>query len=122
MHDWTWILVFAALLAAIMLIKRRGQIEAGEARSLLRNGALVIDVRTPGEFSSGHLQQAINIPLDQIESAVPRRAPQKDQVLLLHCQSGIRSATAQRRLRAMGYERAYNLGSYSRAAQIVEGS
>lgn len=120
MHDWIWILFFAVLLIAAMLMKRSGQIDSGEARQLLGNGALLIDVRTPAEFSSGHLPQAINVPLGEIASAIPRRAPQKDQVLLLHCQSGMRSGSAQRQLRAVGYTHAYNLGSYGRAAHIAE--
>jgi len=119
MHGWIWLFLFAALLFISMLLRRRGQIATGEAREFLLHGALLIDVRTPAEFSAGHLPQAINIPLDQLESEVPRRAPQKDKVLLLHCQSGARSATAQRQLRALGYMRAYNLGSYARAAQIA---
>ena len=120
MHDWTWIIFLGVLLLAFLLMKRRGQIDAVQAREFLRDGAMLIDVRTPGEFSSAHLPHAINIPLDQVGAAVPRRVPQKDQVILLHCQSGMRSAAAQRQLRSLGYSRAFNLGSYSRAAHIVK--
>jgi phage shock protein E len=79
----------------------------------------VIDVRTPSEFSSGHLPSAINIPLYQIETTLPRRVKDKSLVLLLHCQSGIRSGLAKRKLKALGYSNAFNLGSYGRAAEIV---
>jgi rhodanese-related sulfurtransferase len=41
----------------------------------LKNGALVIDVRSPAEFNSGHLSVAINLPLDGIETTLPRRVP-----------------------------------------------
>lgn len=119
MQEWVLILLFAVVLVAYVLLKGRGQLRADQAREFLRSGALLIDVRTPEEFRSGHLAQAINIPLDQIQSAVPVRAPRKDQVLLLHCQSGMRSGAAQRRLRGLGYTQAYNLGSFGRAAQIV---
>jgi hypothetical protein len=53
----------------------------------LKDGALLVDVRTPSEFNSGHLRDAINLPLDQIEVKLPRRAKDKNQAVLLHCQS-----------------------------------
>ena len=105
----------------MFLLRRMGQISAKEARQQLGNGALVIDVRTPGEFASGHLPKAISMPLDEIESRIARHVPDKNKVLLLHCQSGMRSGVAKRKLRAMGYTQAFNLGSLSRAAQIVTG-
>jgi len=85
----------------------------------LKDGALVIDVRSSAEFSSGHLPNSINLPLEEIETALPRRVKDKNQVLLLHCQSGMRSDLAKKKLNALGYSNAYNLGSYGRAAEIV---
>lgn len=119
--DWITILIFAVLLLAIILLRRSGLVSPAEAAVHLKNGALVIDVRTPGEFNSGHLPSAINLPLGEIESSLPRRVADKNQVLLLHCQAGGRSAEARKKLIAMGYVNAFNLGSYSRAAQIVKG-
>jgi phage shock protein E len=80
---------------------------------------LVVDVRTAGEFSSGHLPNAINFPLDEIELSLPRRVKNKNQVLLLHCQGGSRSGAARKKLNGLGYNSAFNLGSYRRAAEIV---
>ena len=119
--NWTTILVIAAIVAVIFIIKESGQISAKDALEKLRNGALVIDVRSAGEFSSGHLAKAINIPLDEIETAVPKRVKDKNQVLLLHCASGMRSGMAKSRLIGMGYTNAFNLGSYGRAEKIVSG-
>jgi rhodanese-related sulfurtransferase len=82
---------------------------------------MLIDVRTAAEFSGGHLPRAINIPLAEIEELTPRRVKDKERVLLLHCQSGARSGAAKNLLRNMGYANAYNLGSYGRAARIVNG-
>ena len=81
----------------------------------------MIDVRSSGEFKSDHLTNAMNIPLDEITAAVPQRWPDKSQVLLLHCQSGMRSGMAKNKLNAMGYTNAFNLGSYGRAEKIVNG-
>ncbi|MEI6674762.1 MAG: rhodanese-like domain-containing protein [Verrucomicrobiota bacterium] len=116
---WTPILVVAAILIVIFLLKQTGQISVKDALACLKNGALVIDVRSPGEFASGHLPGAINLPLDELTTALPRRVPDKNQTLLLHCQSGMRSGIAKQKLKAMGYAYAYNLGSFSRAKDIV---
>jgi rhodanese-related sulfurtransferase len=61
------------------------------------------------------------MPLDQVETLVPLRVKDKNQVLLLHCQSGGRSGVAKKKLASLGYTQAYNLGSYDRAARIVGG-
>ena len=76
-------------------------------------------VLADGSVKIGHLPNAINLPLDQIETALPRHVKDKNQVLLLHCQSGMRSGVAKKKLNALGYSNAYNLGSYGRAAEIV---
>ena len=81
--NWTTILVIAAIVAVIFMIKKSGQISANDELEKLKNGVLVIDVRSAGEFSSGHLTKAINIPLDEIETALPKRVKDKNQVLLL---------------------------------------
>jgi phage shock protein E len=117
--NWIAICVILAVFLAFFLLKRAGQISSEKALAYLKSGALVIDVRTPAEFSSGHLPNAINLPLDEIETALPRRVRDKSQVLLLHCQSGMRSGVAKKKLNALGYSNVFNLGSYGRAAEIV---
>ena len=117
--NWTTILVIAAVVAVIFMMKKAGQISAKDARAHLKNGALVIDVRSRGEFSSGHLPNAVNIPLDEIETALPRRVKDKNQVLLLHCLSGTRSGMAKSKLKSLGYANVFNLGSFGRAREIV---
>ncbi|MHB1673614.1 MAG: rhodanese-like domain-containing protein [Acidobacteriaceae bacterium] len=118
MH-WTTACIILAVVAVIYLLKRSGQISHKDARAHLENGALVIDVRTSGEFNSGHLPKAINLPLDEIEAKLPRRVKDKSQALLLHCQSGMRSGMAKKKLKSLGYVNAFNLGSYGRAARVV---
>ena len=117
--NWTTILIIAGVVAAFLLVAKGGQISAKEAANYLKEGALVIDVRSPSEFKSGHLTNAINIPLDEITTAVPQRWPDKNQVLLLHCQSGMRSGVAQKKLNGIGYTNSFNLGSYGRAKEII---
>ncbi len=117
--DWKNWLIAAVIIVAFFVLRRIGQISAKAAREHLKNGAVVIDVRSPGEFAGGHLPQALNMPVDQVETLVPRRVKDRSQVLLLHCQSGMRSGAAKKKLQALGYRNAFNLGSYGRAARIV---
>src|SRR6516164_8400866 len=119
--NWIGLILFLVVLIGVMLLRRIGQIRPEEARELLRKGAIVVDVRTPGEFAGGHLPKAINIPLDEITVALPKRFPDRGKAILLHCQSGMRSGVARNQLRALGYANAFNLGSYSRAAGIIQG-
>jgi phage shock protein E len=114
-----FLLIIAALGIIVFMLKRAGQISAPAALAHLKHGALVIDVRSAGEFKSGHLPRAINIPLDEIGSILPRRVKDKNQVLLLHCLSGTRSGMAKSKLKRMGYLNVFNLGSYGRAEKIV---
>jgi phage shock protein E len=118
--NWTTILIIAAIVAVIFMMKKSGQISAKDALEKLKAGALVIDVRSVGEFSSGHMAKAINIPLDEIETALPKRVKDKNQVLLLHCASGMRSGMAKGKLTGLGYTNTFNLGSYGRAESILK--
>ena len=117
--DTRLVIILLVLALIVFLVKRAGQISAEEAAALLAQGAQVIDVRSPAEFASGHLDGAVNLPLDQIESRIGTVVPDKHQPVLLHCLSGTRSGMARNTLRRLGYTQAHNLGSYSRAASLV---
>jgi phage shock protein E len=120
MNLWD-ILVILAAVVAIVLFRRAGLISVKEAQEHLKHGALVVDVRTAGEFVASHLPVAVNLPLNEIESNWQRRIKDKNRVLLLHCASGARSSAAKKKLIALGYPNTYNMGSYARAARIVSG-
>jgi rhodanese-related sulfurtransferase len=80
-------------------------------------GVLVIDVREPDEFNSGHIAGALNIPRGILEAAAdpttkhrhPVLCTAHDQPILLYCHSGGRSAMAAWVLKQMGFEQAYSL-------------
>jgi len=114
----TWI-VIAGVVVAFLLLKRLSLVTPVAAREWLNKGALVIDVRSEGEFQERHLPGAINIPLGSLGDEIARRAPDKEQAILLHCLSGTRSGMAKARLKQMGYRKVFNLGSYGRAAGIL---
>lgn len=69
--------------------------------------AVVLDVRTREEFAQGHIEGAINIPLDEIERAVPLYG---NKHLYVHCASGARSKEAVAQLKAAGVENVENIG------------
>jgi rhodanese-related sulfurtransferase len=117
--SWSIVLVIGVVVALIIGLKRLGLVSAKAAQAHLKNGALVIDVRSPGEFNSGHLPNTINIPLNEIETTLSRRVKDKNQVLLLHCLSGMRSGMAKQKLKSLGYANVFNLGSLARARKIV---
>ena len=119
--NWWDILIAFGIVAAFLIYRRSGLISVTDARELLKKGALVIDVRTAGEFVAGHLPVAVNLPLSEIESNWNRRIKDKNQALLLHCQSGARSGAAKKKLVALGCPNTYNMGGYGRAARIVSG-
>jgi phage shock protein E len=117
--DWHFFLIVGLMVVALLALKRLGLISAETARNYLKQGALVVDVRSVEEFKAGHLSKAVNIPLGELQDRLPRRVPDKSQVLLLHCLSGTRSGLAKRALKSTGYANVFNLGSYSRARRIV---
>lgn len=71
--------------------------------------ALIIDVRTPTEFSQGHIENAINIPLDSIQE-IANKISDRTTPLYLYCASGARSSNACRFLESQGFEQVTNMG------------
>ena len=110
------------LVAALVLFKVISQVPRGEVAGLLAEGAVVVDVREPGEFSSDHLDGAVNLPLGTLEQTISTKVPNKNQPILLHCLSGTRSALAVRKLKSLGYTRVHNLGSIARARAVLRDS
>ena len=77
---------------------------------LVKNGAVIIDVRTKGEYAGGHVKGSINIPLDQLNSNLKKI--KKDDVVITCCASGMRSASAKSILKSSGYENVHNGGGW----------
>lgn len=117
----TWLawLIIGGAAVAVLVLKRLALVRPDVARDWLRQGAIVIDVRSEREFQQDHLPGAINIPYERLRDELPQHAADKDQAILLHCLSGGRSQIAKGTARNMGYRHAFNLGSYRRAKKIV---
>ena len=71
-----------------------------------------IDVRTPEEYESGHLDGAITIPHDQIAAKIAAASPDKNAPVNLYCRSGKRAGIAKQELEKLGYTRVTNHGGY----------
>lgn len=70
---------------------------------------LLLDVRGPDEFATGHLQDALNIPVDQLAQRLAELGP-KSRPIGVYCRSGRRSARAVELLRRAGFQTVVDLG------------
>ncbi len=73
--------------------------------------AILIDVRSPAEYQSGHLGDAISLPLNQIEHRISEFVSDKSALIIVYCQSGLRALTAYKYLRELGYSNVENGGA-----------
>jgi phage shock protein E len=78
---------------------------------LLNNGAIIVDVRSAGEFASGHIEGAINISVDSLKNNLDK-LKNKNQTIITCCASGMRSSVAKATLIANGYTNVYNGGGW----------
>src|ERR1700744_3341445 len=74
------------------------EVDPADVRAQLGNGAVVVDVREAEEWSTGHIPGAKHVPKSYLESRIEGSAPDRDQHVILYCQSGNRSAWAARTL------------------------
>ncbi|WP_298391280.1 rhodanese-like domain-containing protein [Hydrotalea sp.] len=79
-------------------------------QELQNRGAIIIDVRTPAEFKTGHIRGAVNIPVDQIKIKTTE-LKKKNKPVITCCRSGARSGMAKSVLAAAGIE-VYNGGAW----------
>ena len=82
--------------------------------------AVVIDVRTAGEFAEGHLPGAVHIDWFSPNFRAQVEALDKSKTYLLYCRSGNRSGQAVRAMQQMGFSQVQNLGSLQQAAALQQ--
>lgn len=106
--------VFVLFACAFVLLGADTQfISSDEAQSLVKSGALLLDVRTAAEFSSGHLDGAVNIAVQDLEAKLAEVPAKKDQPIVVYCKSGRRSEQAKGILEKAGFTKVKNLGPMS---------
>lgn len=103
--------VAVTALGYLLLARGGGDTTGADARRLVADGALLVDVRTPGEYAGGHIDGAINVPIDQIGRRLDDLGP-TERPLVVYCLSGSRSARAADELREAGYT-VHDLGAMS---------
>lgn len=80
-------------------------------QEVISTGAVILDVRTKGEYQSGHIRNSINIPVDNLPQNIKKL--NKNKAIITCCASGARSASAMRILKSNGFEQVYNGGSWN---------
>jgi rhodanese-related sulfurtransferase len=105
------ILVVLGVIVAIVLYKRvrTVRIAGSEARQLVANGAMLIDVRSPQEFAGRHIEGAVNIPVQELGGRIDELGEQTREIVV-YCQSGGRSAAAKRLLESRGFANVHDMG------------
>lgn len=94
------------------LFRGRGYttVNKSQLQKILNNSnILIIDVRNPGEFKTGHIPNARNIPVNELSSKLSSLSSYKDSEILVYCASGGRSAKAAYILYKNGFNKVYNL-------------
>ena len=79
------------------------------AKKMMEEGAVLIDVRSPEEFASGHVKNAVNVPLEKFHVGMRLEAvPNVNDKVLVQCRSGVRAEHASKILIESGYKNVYN--------------
>jgi phage shock protein E len=93
------------------LLKKIFGIEKTDYAQLVTDGAIILDVRTTGEFSNGHIKGSINIPVDKLAANL-HKLKVKNKTVITCCASGARSAAAKGILKSNGYANVHNGGAW----------
>ncbi len=91
--------------------------DATPLKQLLEAGAFLVDVRSPIEFSSGHVKGSVNIPVDQIQNQLKQFIGKKN--IVVFCKSGMRSSQAKAILKKNGIEDVTNGGTWGTINQLI---
>ncbi len=105
------LLVVAVVLAAFFAFKPAGSVASGvDAQAMVKQGALLLDVRTPAEFASGHVAGALNVPVQELEARWASLGVPADRPIVVYCRSGARSARAKSWLEDHGSKQVVDIG------------
>jgi rhodanese-related sulfurtransferase len=88
------------------------KLEKTDYAQLVKDGAVILDVRSKGEFASGHIRGSINIAVEQLGNSL-NKLKNKNKPVITCCASGIRSASAKSILKSNGFTAVYNGGAWN---------
>ncbi len=109
MQRLAWLVRFGLILSDLFA-KPKHRISGQQAKELVDAGALLVDVRSPAEFGSGHLDDAVNIPVGELTPRIGELPT--DRAVVLYCASGMRSGRATSMLQRMGRDDVYDPGTH----------
>jgi rhodanese-related sulfurtransferase len=93
-------------------IKSLFGLEKTDYAQLVKDGAIILDVRSKGEYAGGHIKGSINISVDQLSGNL-HKLKDKTKPVITCCASGMRSATAKSILKSNGFTQVHNGGGWS---------
>jgi rhodanese-related sulfurtransferase len=99
----------------LSLLKKLFRSTEVDLSQLIKDGATIIDVRSKGEFATGHVKGSINIPLEQIATSIAKLKSHSH--IITCCRSGNRSGMALRTLKSKGLKNVTNGGSWQNVNQ-----
>lgn len=113
-HPYLAVAVIATLTAVIfyeikLKTRQATSVSPGEAVQLINRGALIIDVRKTDDFARGHIVNARNVKLGEIEANEKAVKKPKNKALVTVCENGADSAKAAAALREAGFENVVSL-------------
>ncbi|MES1225936.1 MAG: rhodanese-like domain-containing protein [Bacteroidota bacterium] len=91
-------------------IKKIFGVKTTNYAELVKSGAIILDVRSKGEYAGGHIKGSVNIGVNQLHNSLNKWP--KNQAIITCCASGMRSSTARGILKANGFTKVYNGGSW----------
>ena len=105
------IIISGVLLFFPKVLSRDNKVLGSKEVTLLinREPAMLVDVRSEADFRVGHITNAINIPLDQIEVQINKITSNSKKNIIVYCQKGVRSAQAFRLLNKLGLPKLYTI-------------
>jgi len=93
-------------------IKSLFGLEKTDYAQLVKDGAIILDVRSKGEYAGGHIKGSINISVDQLASNL-HKLKDKTKPIITCCASGMRSASAKSILKSNDFAEVHNGGGWS---------
>ena len=108
------LLVFTALILWSKFVPTSTEISSIDIQE-----AVIIDVRSPGEFADSHVEGAINLPIDSITEADVLAVAEKDQPIVLYCHSGGRATIVKNKMTQWGFSSVRNLKTQAGVQQAL---
>lgn len=117
-QNFKFILIIITAIAMFTIFKNIfASTDNSQLVEAVNNGAFLVDVRTPAEFSSGSVKGAVNIPLDKVQSQIAQFKNKKN--IVVFCKSGNRSGQAKSILEQNGVEHVINGGTWQNVDKLV---